>query len=195
MKRGVAYYCEEIWLLTFELSFKHNDTLTPSHLINDCIILNVLFHSTSRRSIRRLFSVGTSSCRVWVSRHGCSRSYGARRGLCWSRSLSTSNKLCWCLASNYAASSNSGDWAARKTLSGKMSLRYEGITRTKASDKVCVVIGIQFLLKVTWTEYCIYITVSSLGTEAGFEVNSKLQGTVPLTFKSQHCNYLSIKLI
>lgn len=28
MKRGVAYYCEEIWLLTFELSFKHNDTLT-----------------------------------------------------------------------------------------------------------------------------------------------------------------------
>lgn len=83
-------------------------------------------------STRRLCSVGTSSCRVWVSRLAFSRSCGARRGLCWSRSRSISNRPYYCSASSCAASSNSGGWAARRTRSGKMCWRYEWAERKQS---------------------------------------------------------------
>jgi len=44
---------------------------------------------------------------------GFSRSCGVRRGIFWSKNPSTSNRPCYCSVSNYAASSNSGDWVVK----------------------------------------------------------------------------------
>lgn len=104
------------------------------------------FPLSCRRNTRRRCSAGTSSCRVWASRLGFSRSCGARRGLCWSRSRSTLNRLCYCSASNCAASSNSGGWAARRTPSGKTSWRYEGVE--KAVSWLSVLLTCLFLKKI-----------------------------------------------
>lgn len=89
------------------------------------IYLIIKYSLSSKRRTKRPCSVEISSCRVWGSRLDFSRNCGARKGLCWSRSLSTSNRRCCCSALSYAASSNSGGWAARRTQSGKMSWRYK----------------------------------------------------------------------